>query len=634
MSRLERLQQMQRNTSMDVYREISMEQDVEFEGDGYLNFGLGQAAASGNATPRRKNSSDYFNRPSSRTKRSRRGHSKDLLGATSRRQRRCYYGPHVTCMRYRCMTPPPTWAQASRNLLMKDTDWKLHRSIELHLLPLFRSDNEILTESAVKNYATCVIRNVQRREDGSSSHISRAKNKVELLQPVSNVSVHAKVPCEGGVLELHSTGSGRNGVAPPQDEQETITEYTFTTAADAAQFQLDLLVLRFLGPPIFHMYEALAVCHQGSKAHSPHEPLLHHGTKTPQQESSAVAPGCGGIAWDDLMRCLSDSFPTIKLRLEALWSLQMTGSLPLAATTTTTTARTGKDTEGSSGPPSNVKPADQKPILSDGTGQPRARGVIVPETLSSDYANKRLLLGPVDFFRLFVPIVLDTAVPSSDCNNRLRMEQLLRWRKRIARASVLVQAYCEARVVSNRGWDLGCQLPQSYRWRRRMAHDDNAENMDSDAEARDQYYEATVSRDVVCQVRGEKYWTERLWWQKMIPAWCGGQQGNIGDKAPSNAFSAYQGYTLVGCHMFYWPWDDPTLPLHYTHDVVNCIPSLRKIVSASPDLEFFVNSVFLSSQQSIVVQVFVRSLAKGVDPHFDKNVRCCNITISLSCNTL
>jgi hypothetical protein len=67
---------------------------------------------------------------------------------------------------------------------------------------------------------------------------------------------------------------------------------------------------------------------------------------------------------------------------------------------------------------------------------------------------------------------------------------------------VLVNAYTEARIVVNRGWQLNRPFPESY-WKRRLASDDSSDNDRLDATSEHEYYEPTVSRDVICQVRGK-----------------------------------------------------------------------------------------------------------------------------------
>jgi hypothetical protein len=237
--------------------------------------------------------------------------------------------------------------------------------------------------------------------------------------------------------------------------------------------------------------------------------------------------------------------------------------------------------------------------------------------LTPEYSNnERLILGPVDFFRLFVPKLPETSIPEAE-SSRKRMENMLHRRKRVARASVLVQAYARARTLANRGWQLGknTRFPDNY-LKRRLAFDENADNKLHDAKAKNEYYEATVSRDVICHVRGAEHLKSYSWWKP----------GR--DEGPASV-SLYQGYTLVGMHAFHWPNNDESLSLHYTKDPLRCIPSLRELIESNPDLDFFVNAFFPEAQHSAIIQVYVRSLPKGIDPKFDTVVS--DIEVGIHC---
>jgi hypothetical protein len=214
--------------------------------------------------------------------------------------------------------------------------------------------------------------------------------------------------------------------------------------------------------------------------------------------------------------------------------------------------------------------------------------------IQSDYVDKRHLLGPVDFFRLFVPLLPPTSFPQEESNPQ-RMEQILRRRKIVARASLLVKSYVAARVVVNHGWNLTPQqLPEGY-MTKRLAYDTDADNSAHDTSSINEYYEGTVSRDVICSVHSKLHLKER------------------GASRPS----AYQAYCLVGSHVFRLPPEGRDHPLKSTEDPVEALPSLRRIMDAHSGLDFFVFAFFPQGIRVAFVHLFVRWLPRGVDTKFD-----------------
>lgn len=235
--------------------------------------------------------------------------------------------------------------------------------------------------------------------------------------------------------------------------------------------------------------------------------------------------------------------------------------------------------------------------------------------ITEEYANRLVLLGPADFFRLFVPVLPDSAIPQTG-SNRLRMEQLLSWRKRAARATVLVRAYVNSRQVVNLGWDLfqNENPPEQGHLQKRLSYDDNEDNMrrDSNPNSKNEYYEASVSRDVLCHVRPFDFFS-------IMKA----KGGMDAPEQSSLVLSPYQAYTLVGMHIFKSPEDTEESsdyqPLDLFRDPVDTLPSLNKLISENPDLDFVVLS-FFNSENTVCVACYVRSLAKGIDPKFDNVV--------------
>jgi hypothetical protein len=504
-------------------------------------------------------------------------------------------GPSIMTMEYNTIAPPPTWSKASRNLILSDKAWDLSRIISLQLL----HTNGFTVGTSTLMIQKAKIISIPKK---SAPH-KKEEKKYIIKKSVTDCSIHVHNPQECGVLYIYVKGT---------DPNEWM-EHTFHSASAAAQFQLDLLALQIIGPSINHLYSALRIIHQGSDAYSGNEPVLHHVTQmdddtlldSPTSESNTTTGSIyveeSGIAWDDVMRCLGSSFPSIRLRLEAMRWLEVYSSFEVtpiatgrkAGVTSTSTTGDAKDTN----------------LVMPSTGIDSVFDVqSAYARLNPEYRNqRRLLLGPVDFFRLFVPKLHETAVPEADCS-RIRMEQLLRLRKRVARAAVLVGAYTRAKVVVNQGWNIvqDRKRPEAY-WKRRYAFDDDIDNQKHDYTASNEYYEGTVSRDVDCQVRGLNY-------RKINSR----SKRAIDDTA--TATSLYQAYSLVGIHSFQWSSNDEDFLLHYKKDPVHSISSLKNLIARHPGLDFFVFAVYLPSQDTAIVHVYVRSLPKGIDPKFDQSV--------------
>jgi len=318
-------------------------------------------------------------------------------------------------------------------------------------------------------------------------------------------------------------------------------EHTFKSAHQAAQFQQDLINYQVVGESIKNMYESLELIQKGSMAHDGKECVLHDDTSDTKK---------GAVAWDDCMRCFS-GIKSVRKALE----------LDLV----------------------------HRIINNNNEGEETA--------VTEDYVNNRLLLGQFDFFRLFVPTVEPTALPQGD-SNPARVTELLERRKRVARASVMVQAFVHARKVANKGWNLHIDLPEES-FTKRLAYDEDIDNIQRDATAKNEYYEATVSRDVRCEVHSAKHL----------------------EKPGSSVVSQYQAFSLVGSQVFKLPPKGERHPLSHRKDPVLSLPSLRKLVEAHPELDFFVCAFFPDGLGVAIVHVFVRSLPRGVDASFDNNVR-------------
>jgi hypothetical protein len=488
-----------------------------------------------------------------------------------------YYGPTETKLVYSTWTPPPSWTEASRSLLPTDVRMKLQREVCLDL----SKDDPILTMKEPNSRAT------------------------PFALSVSQCSVHVKTPVIGGVLEIYVKESSK----------EEWMEHTFDSARNAAQFQLDLLAIQILGPTLYRMYQALELIHQGSMACEGREYVCHH------DEMSDDVPQGLGVAWDDVMRALGSNLPSIRMALERLWWHHHNISIPRIRTTrvqtkelqekhhrrssTTATKVNAAENAGSSGAQA-ADPAKATAVNSKNDNIKTQKNDYIHLTM--DYVRKRLLIGPVDFFRLFVPCLPDTALPRNDSSKR-RMEQLLTWRKRTARASLLVQGYVKARILVNKGWALGRNLPTRY-LSRRLAYDDNVDNSQRDASAKNEYYEATVSRDILTFVRPNEpnAFAQDVGWL-----------GSFRTRSLRTAISRYQAFTLVGHHIFKIPQDED-FPLVPQNDPVLSIPSLRELIEANSDLDFFVTALFPEASKVVFITCYVRSLPPGIDSAFDKNV--------------
>jgi hypothetical protein len=481
-----------------------------------------------------------------------------------------YYGPSVTTIAFTTWTPPPTWAEASKRLL--SSVGQLQRTLQLSLatstatLTVLDRTKRVVTLSSASSNKTPHL-----KTNGSSSD---ALERKALRWLAADCSVQTHGLPEGGVMHVYVKGK-------PRSEW---MEHTFESAAAAAQFQTDVIALQLLGAQIRHMYDALSILHQGSEAFAGSEYVLHDTQWQPLNEKLHCV--CEGIAWDDLMRCLGSSFPAIRFTLDMIrWLQSNKASRPHSRSKKDAT---NPESKQATTPVESSDASDGKGHMSD----------------LYKYSKQRLLLGPVDFFRLFVPRLPEDAVPH-ERSDPSRMEQLLRWRKRVARASVLVDSYVKARSVANKGWKL-LQYPRAKNYiRKRLAYDDNTDNYLCDCDEKNVYYEPTVSRDIPCQVRGLQGLRSKRDWQL------------VNNKINRSTISATQAYTLVAVHMFHIPANEPSVEGLCRNDPVLVIPSLRKLVEENSDLQFFVTAWFQEAQRVAHIYVWVRSLAKGIDLAFD-----------------
>jgi hypothetical protein len=521
-----------------------------------------------------------------------------------------YHGPFRS--KLNCgstQVPPLPFEVISRKIAPPEIDLPLKRILEIDLL-----------KGALK-----IV------EPTTSASLNQ---KFDLIyDDIDKVSLKFQAPPEGAVLYIYKKGTLEFG--------PDWKEHTFDSAHAAAQFQLDFLAYQVLGKPLRHIFEALHLVHQGSLTCEGQEFVLHDKFRDDGESGENSGKGEGGIkdkpdpsvetahcvAWDDAMRAMS-SIPSVRIALERLW---------LSHKRTVVIER-----KSATNPKGKSSFALENEKVS----------AVELSLLKDEYIKERLLLGPVDFFRLFVPTVPETAIPEGDFNNQERTEQLLCWRKRVARASVLVRSYTRARMVANRGWNLDRRLPApgtsaaaagsaltgilgdhgGEQIAKRFAYDENENNHVRDVSARNEIYEASVSRDVLCHVRPYNYLSHNESESQPSNSDDGitiiqnsESDTSSGDDNQSQqhfVLSPYQAYTYIESH--YFKTTDKMLdeegPLHPSRDPIEIFPSLKDIIVRHPDLDFFVHCLNNPEDKILIVNLHVRSLAKGIDPQFDNVV--------------
>ena len=502
-----------------------------------------------------------------------------------------YHGPFQPILNCgSTFVPPPPFEVVSRKIGSSEIDLPLKRIIKIDLL---KGSLDVIEPTTTVN----MNQKYDMRYDD-----------------IDEISIKFKEPREGGVFFLYKKGTKEHG--------PDWKEHTFESTHAAAQFQLDLLAYQALGKPLRHIFEALHLVHQGSLSCEGQEFVMHdnirddgnsgkNGEKD-EKKSNNKENAVHCVAWDDAMRAMG-SIPTVRIALERLW---LSNNRPSAI---------GNKNTKSDKEKSKIAIEDEKVTSAE------------LSLLKEEYIKNRLLLGPVDFYRLFVPSLPETAIPEGDFTNRGRMEQLLCWRKRIARASILVKSFTRARLVANRGWNLDRALPPpgtsavactmatgvlgdhgGEQITKRFAYDGNENNHLRDVSAKNEIYEASVSRDVLCHVRPFDYLNQN-------------ENEGIVEKTehedgfhPQKHFvlSPYQAYTYIESHYIKATKEmlDEDGLLHPSRDPVEMFPSLKDVIIRHPDLDFFVDCLSNPEDKILIVHLHVRSLAKGIDPQFDNVV--------------
>ena len=436
---------------------------------------------------------------------------------------------------------------------------------------------------------------------------------------------------------INDSGRSTAGSTKRDKAEETTRtvaeEYTFDSARDAAEFQSAILALRLVGKEIRNMYQSLELLHLASDAFAGDECVLHvpskagaqvgtgNEKKTGEGESEEGHADCvrpvahPGVALDDVYRCLGE-MPSIRRNLERFYRHHY----PVDSQNHWEESEHGIEADAV---PSLLAVAAEHGGSEGDTGKE-----LSPEL----YQKKRLLLGVVDFLRLFSPPPGVGATPRPNPSaardvrendddagiggHRARIVSAVTIRKRVAKAAVRVRAYVNAMKIVRGGWDVPrlthqdvhSSVPNYFEensmrgtplYRRRLPFDDDIENIQRDCSSKNEYYEATVGRDILCNVHDNRHLMTK------------------GSSRPSG----YQGYALVGCHMFHLPEETdpnaPTHPLQSMNDPIMALPSLRKIIEANSDQDFFVQAFFSEKKKVAIVVLFVRTLPRGVDDAFD-----------------
>ena len=157
--------------------------------------------------------------------------------------------------------------------------------------------------------------------------------------------------------------------------------------------------------------------------------------------------------------------------------------------------------------------------------------------------------------------------------------------------------FASAMDVVQDGW----HLPHSTfvsALKRRQSYDTDAQNIQHDIPAQNEYYEAVVGKDLVVNVHSKDH------------AFVNGKQVNRG----AHISSKTQAFTLVNAYPLQF---SATSKFHPDRDPVMSIPSLLAFIQKYPQHEFFVTSTMSENYQAGFVNLFVRTLPLNVDAPFD-----------------
>lgn len=409
------------------------------------------------------------------------------------------------------------------------------------------------------------------------------------------------------------SGTMNSDTSKAEEPTRTVAEeYTFDSAEDGAEFQSVVLALRLVGKEIRNMYQSLELLHMASDAFAGDEFVMHVPSKTVEgkkdrgerddsDQSDRIRPARAGVAIDDIYRCLGE-MPSVRRNLERFYRCHY----PVDVQHHWEESEHGEHD------------ADAIPsLLAAAAEQENSEDDIGNEMSADVYQKKRLVLGIVDFVRLFSPPPGIGAAPMPNPSaarkarenyddagidgHKLRIVSAVAIRKRVAKAAVRVRAYVNGMKIVRTGWTVPSDGREANLpiYQQRLAFDDEIENIRRDCSTKNEFYEATVGRDVRCNTHDSRHLIEK------------------GSSRPSS----YQGFALVGCHIFQLPDDtDPAArihPLQSKNDPIAALPSLRKIIETNPEQEFFVQAFFSEKKKVALVALFVKTLPRGVDAAFD-----------------
>ena len=224
-----------------------------------------------------------------------------------------YYGPTQFALVYESLVPPPSWLEVSRQVIPPDKHFRLQRYLAL---TLSRSATLGIHHATV-GHTPEAAQAIAHRPLLSMPYTVAPKKSQEkeppIELPLEDVSLQVANPVQSGVIHIYVKDTPR----------EEWMEHTLPSAAFAAQFQTDLLAMQVLGPTIYDMFQALQLIHQGSIACKGKEFVWHDkeaiGNDPNACDDNLLAQSCYEIAWDDCLRCFGSAFPSLRLRLEALW---------------------------------------------------------------------------------------------------------------------------------------------------------------------------------------------------------------------------------------------------------------------------------------------------------------------------
>lgn len=365
-----------------------------------------------------------------------------------------------------------------------------------------------------------------------------------------------------------------------------------------------------------------------------------------------------GVALDDVRRCLC-SIPYLEQRIQSFYDAHFpswrtledlerselfdsTFYLDSGIRTTMEDKSDTEDAEGHTQPSSVATKSDRQLTTTDETSSTSvftAAAQAQKDSTSYSAASSkqpiigiikgRCILGFSDFIYLFIgdlpAYVKPTATPSAGPEgiqiHRKLCRQAFILRKRVGRAALFVKHYIDAMQVVVSGWthisnETGrpmfsdatitkgtCEeIHQVTPLQPRLAFDDDLANISHDMQSQNEYYEATVGKDVICNVHSRKHIA---------------QSGHTTQ-------SKIQAYALVGLHVFRFDTtqagEDINIRLSPENDPVTCISSLYELIKSNPEKDFFVSSIFFQQTQTAAVLVFIRTLPTGVDLAFDSAV--------------